>query len=133
LYRYPDDLVRFYLDENRKPKVEEVTDDATLQFLTKYTKRYSFLPIEESAVLFLELSDDGETNPEVYCPTYVPLSNRDADTVTTTIRKSEGTYYLVDPPKLEDLITMAQFDAKHSEDSVYKGMDDEESYCYYSF
>lgn len=101
-------------------------EDATLSFLTKYTMKYHRLPIEKRPVLFLEIAEKNEQDPIVFGPTYIPLSNRQADEMTKTISKSKGKYLLIDPPKLDDLISMAQFEAKHSDDSVFKGMDESE-------
>ena len=120
-YRFDNEMLEFSLGAINKPHVE-LLEMETLGDVFKYTKRYPRRrPIEQTPVLLLEMREN-EDNPLSFIPTYIPLSNRDAHEATKDMQKAGAHYMLVDPPKLEDLQSMAVLEENLRKNSVFKDM-----------
>ena len=120
---YRDKKMLVYSIVNGNPHVA-IKKQMNLDKVAARTDDFSFKEkIDEKPVLIMELNEN-ENHPRSHIPTYIPLSNREVYDTTKEIKKAGGRYMLVDPPKCEDIQSMAVFEAAFGSKSVFKGMTD---------
>ncbi len=123
-YRYDYTMFQYYLNAG-EPDVR-VVEASTLADVSRLTSEFAGVSdISKLPVLLLEMKEH-EVGPMSKIPTYIPLSNREANEKTKDLYKAGARYLLVDPPRCEDIQQMAIFEATHGLNSIFKGNTSEE-------